>query len=211
MEEFQFNVVDIQSAYNAILGTPAEASFNMVVSVPHQRIKFLTTTGVEIMTNSPRSMYDYLMKKRRLTLEHVGTSSTEVKMVGECSNVEKQPKTEYEELNINSTYPEQKVKIGVDLSFEFHQALSEFLISHQDNFAWTTKDMPGLGRTVADHKLNVDPTFIPVQQRSRQFKEDMEKVMKEEIRKLLDAQFIEEVSYPTWLANVFMVKKENGK
>lgn len=35
IEELQFYVVDIQSVYNAILGTPTQASFDIVVSVPH--------------------------------------------------------------------------------------------------------------------------------------------------------------------------------
>lgn len=46
-EELQFYVVDIQSAYNAILGTPAQASFDMVVSIPHQLIKFSLPPGLE--------------------------------------------------------------------------------------------------------------------------------------------------------------------
>ena len=35
--------------------------------------------------------------------------------------------------------------------------------------------------------------------------------MAEEVRKLLEAGFIREVYYPDWLANVVMVKKNNGK
>jgi hypothetical protein len=32
-----------------------------------------------------------------------------------------------------------------------------------------------------------------------------------EVQKLLDAGFICEIHYPSWLANVMMVKKKNGK
>ena len=32
-----------------------------------------------------------------------------------------------------------------------------------------------------------------------------------EVEKLLKAQFIREVYYPDWLANVFLMKKSNGK
>ena len=35
--------------------------------------------------------------------------------------------------------------------------------------------------------------------------------MTEEVEKLLEADFIREVFYPDWLANVVMVKKSNGK
>jgi hypothetical protein len=34
---------------------------------------------------------------------------------------------------------------------------------------------------------------------------------KAKVQRLLDACFIHEVQYPTWLANVVMVKKKNGK
>ena len=33
----------------------------------------------------------------------------------------------------------------------------------------------------------------------------------EEVHKLQEAEFIREVYYPDWLANVMMVKKANGK
>jgi hypothetical protein len=36
-------------------------------------------------------------------------------------------------------------------------------------------------------------------------------VAKVEVQRLLDAGFICEVDYPSWLANVVMVKKKNGK
>lgn len=39
-EEVEFYVVDVQSVYNAILGTPAEVVSDMVISVPHQLVKF---------------------------------------------------------------------------------------------------------------------------------------------------------------------------
>jgi hypothetical protein len=35
--------------------------------------------------------------------------------------------------------------------------------------------------------------------------------IKAEVQRLLDAEFIREVDYPSWLANVIMVKKKNGK
>jgi hypothetical protein len=34
---------------------------------------------------------------------------------------------------------------------------------------------------------------------------------KAEVQRLLDIGFIREVDYPSWLANVVMVKKKNGK
>ena len=45
----------------------------------------------------------------------------------------------------------------------------------------------------------------------RVFAQDRDKAIVEEVRKLLEADFIREVYDPEWLANVVMVKKANGK
>ena len=43
------------------------------------------------------------------------------------------------------------------------------------------------------------------------FAQERDKAIVEEVRKLLEANFIQEVYYPDWLVNVVMVKKANGK
>ena len=61
------------------------------------------------------------------------------------------------------------------------------------------------------HKLNVCLTFPPIRQKKRVFAQERDKAIAEEVRKLLEADFIKEVYDPKWLANVVMVKKANGK
>ena len=41
--------------------------------------------------------------------------------------------------------------------------------------------------------------------------EELRKVVREEVDKLLNANIIKEVRYSTWLANFVMVKKANNK
>ena len=65
--------------------------------------------------------------------------------------------------------------------------------------------------SVIVHKLNVSPSFPPIRQKKRVFAQEWDKAITEEVRKLLEADFIREVYYPDWLANVIMVKKANGK
>ena len=71
--------------------------------------------------------------------------------------------------------------------------------------------MLGIDNEVIEHKLNVDPTKKPVQQKRQVFALEWNKVVMEEVEKLLTARFIREVYYPEWLANVVMVKKSNEK
>ena len=61
------------------------------------------------------------------------------------------------------------------------------------------------------HYLNVYPSSKPVRQKKRVFAPKRDNAIKEEVQKLTIAQFIREVYYPDWLANVVMVKKANGK
>ena len=71
--------------------------------------------------------------------------------------------------------------------------------------------MPGIPASIIQHHLNVDPEKKPVQQRRRIFTPKRNKAVMDEVNKLLTANFIREVHYPEWLANVVMVKKTNGK
>lgn len=48
-------------------------------------------------------------------------------------------------------------------------------------------------------------------QKKRRLGLEKRQAVDEEVRKLLEAGFIKEVKYTTWLANVVMVKKSNGK
>ncbi|XP_075650025.1 uncharacterized protein LOC142620551 [Castanea sativa] len=70
--------------------------------------------------------------------------------------------------------------------------------------------MPGIDPAVIVHKLNVSPSFSPVRQKKRVFAPERDRAAAEEVQKLREANFIREVYYPDWLANVVMVKKSNG-
>ena len=71
--------------------------------------------------------------------------------------------------------------------------------------------MPGIDPSVITHRLNVHPSSKLVRQKKRVFVPQRDNAIKEEVQKLTTAQFIREVYYPDWLANVVMVKKANGK
>ena len=86
-----------------------------------------------------------------------------------------------------------------------------FMKDNLDVFAWSHEDMLGIPASIIQHRLNVDLEKKPVQQRSRVFAPKRNKAVMDEVNKLLAANFIREVHYPEWLANVVMVKKANRK
>ena len=71
--------------------------------------------------------------------------------------------------------------------------------------------MGGIDLAIITHRLNVSPSFKPIKQKRRSFAQERQKAINEEVSKLLQAGEIREVEYPDWLANVVLVKKENGK
>ena len=71
--------------------------------------------------------------------------------------------------------------------------------------------MPKIEPSVMVHRLNVSPSFPSIHQKKRVFTQERDRAMVEEVCKLQDVEFIREVYYLDWLANVVMVKKANEK
>ena len=71
--------------------------------------------------------------------------------------------------------------------------------------------MPGIDPLIIVHKLNVLPSFPPIRQKKWVFAQERDRAITDEVQKLLEVDFIREVYYSDWLANVVMVKKANGK
>ncbi|GKV18329.1 hypothetical protein SLEP1_g28727 [Rubroshorea leprosula] len=78
------------------------------------------------------------------------------------------------------------------------------------NIAFGT-NMPGIPTSVSQHKLSTNPLKKPVAQKRRLFGWERLKVIKEEVEKLLQADFVRWVNYCEWVANPMLVKKANGK
>ncbi|RVW65915.1 Retrovirus-related Pol polyprotein from transposon 17.6 [Vitis vinifera] len=74
------------------------------------------------------------------------------------------------------------------------QSIQNILRSNHDIFAWTHSDMKGIHPSIASHKLNVFPAARPIRQKIRRFHPDRQRVIQDEINKLLEAGFIREFS-----------------
>uniref|UniRef100_A0A2N9HHU0 Uncharacterized protein n=1 Tax=Fagus sylvatica TaxID=28930 RepID=A0A2N9HHU0_FAGSY len=102
------------------------------------------------------------------------------------------PSGELDTIELEDGRPERTTKVGADLPPEMKESLVQFLKDNKDVFAWSHEDMP-------------------VKQKRRVFAPERNNAIMEEVDKLLAANFIREVFYPDWLANVVMVKKSTGK
>jgi hypothetical protein len=70
--------------------------------------------------------------------------------------------------------------------------------------------MPGIPREVIEHKLGIDPAFKPIKQKERIYTPERRETIRVEVNKLLEAGFIRPVYFPSWLANLVLVKKSDG-
>ena len=122
-----------------------------------------------------------------------------------------EPVEELEEVVLDESRLGRTTRMGTLASPMIHQDLVGFLRMNQDVFAWSHEDMPGIDLSIIVHRLNVNPASSPIRQKKQVFAQERDKVVAEEVKKLLEAGFIREVYYPDWLANVVMVKKNNGK
>jgi len=68
-----------------------------------------------------------------------------------------------------------------------------FLTEFRDCFAWSYKEMPGLGPHVATRKLAIDPRFRPVKQQPRRVCPKLQSDIVPEVDKLIIAGFINDL------------------
>ena len=121
------------------------------------------------------------------------------------------PVERLEEVFLDDSKPNQITRIGTLASSMVHQTLITFFKDNHDVFAWSHEDMLRIDPLVVVHRLNVSPPFPPIYQKKRVFALNQDQAIAEEVHKLLEVDFIREVYYPDWLANVVMVKKANRK
>ncbi|KAM2029589.1 hypothetical protein ACFX16_041084 [Malus domestica] len=72
-------------------------------------------------------------------------------------------------------------------------------------------DMLGISPDIICHRLSIDPKTKPVRQKRRSYDAERYEAMKVKVEKLKGIGFIRKVNYPTWVANVVLVKKNPTK
>ncbi|XP_072062157.1 uncharacterized protein [Arachis hypogaea] len=70
--------------------------------------------------------------------------------------------------------------------------------------------MSGIDPQIISHKLAINSAVRPIQQKKQKLGEEKRRASLEETQKLINAEFIKEIRFTTWLANVVMVRKQNG-
>jgi hypothetical protein len=89
---------------------------------------------------------------------------------------------------------EQKLLLWSQLSDEQETTLLRFLFNNKDVFPWSANDLCGVNRDIIEHSLNLDPAIRPRKQRLRKMFDDKVEVARNEVKRLLSAGVIREVT-----------------
>ena len=118
---------------------------------------------------------------------------------------------ELKELNLGTAEEPRPILVSTLLNPLEEEKYFELLSEYKDVFAWTYKEMPGLDPKIAVHNLAIKHGTRPVKQAQRFFRPELVPKIEEELNKLIEAGFIREAKYPTWISSIVPVKKKNGK
>jgi hypothetical protein len=195
--------------YNAIIGRGTLNSFEAILHPAYLCMKIPSEQG-------PIAVYGSQKAARRA--EESWTNSKAIHNIDEAEAYQQYKHKREKTASADQPKPmllcediaDQKVLLGSQLSGEQEKTLLRFLFNNKDVFAYTANDLYGVNRDVIEHSLNVDPTFRPRKQRLQKMSDDKAKGARNEVKRLLSAGVIREVTYPEWLANTVMVKKLMG-
>jgi len=217
----RFLIVDAPTSYNVLLGRPSLNTLGAVVSTPHLAMKFPSPSG-DILTIhcDQRLAHECYMASLHPQLPIQQTNHIErppgsgIALSGEDldpkvgRDVRLEP---VEETTLLELLNGHSITLGTGLNSDERAIITPVLVGNTDLFAWSAVDLPGVDPLVASHKLSIYKEACYISQKKRKFGEERRLAAKAEADKLLSVGFIEEAHYTTWLSNIVLVKKANGK
>ncbi|XP_074323974.1 uncharacterized protein LOC141660892 [Apium graveolens] len=169
----------------------------MVVDKANQVLNQASPTMQATKRKEPEQGNFYLKKNSEARIYQMVSNKEQAKI---------EAAVETEEVQVDESSPNKKVKVGSGLEESFKERLASLLREYKDVFSWSPRDMPGLHESIAMYSLDVNPNRKPVKQKRRNFALERQKAIDEEVEKLIKAGIINEIKYPEWLANVVTIK-----
>ncbi|KAA0064288.1 uncharacterized protein E5676_scaffold264G00260 [Cucumis melo var. makuwa] len=118
---------------------------------------------------------------------------------------------ELKEVNLGTIKEHRPTFISAQLFDNDKNEYVSLIKAYKNVFAWSYKKMSGLDPKVAIHHLAIKLEHRPIKQAQRRFRIELISQIEEDINKLIEAGLICEVKYPTWIANIVLVRKKNGQ
>jgi hypothetical protein len=210
-EQVTFDIVDMVYPYNAIMGRGSINKFEAAIHGLYLCMKIPGPQGVITVYGNQQTARnierDFVPGQRNV---HFLTTRREVPEATRLA-ANKHEKAQLQSNDGTKTFPldpatpKQTIIISEDLTSQDEEKLISCLSRNKDVFAWSALDLVRVSRTVIKHSLGIDPSVCPKKQRLHKMSGEKTEAAKSEVHRLLEANFIEPVAYPTWLANVVMV------
>jgi hypothetical protein len=112
------------------------------------------------------------------------------------------------EIDIGDGITPRPTFVKRDLSADYKSNSVDLLREYVDCFAWNYEEMSGLSCDLVEHRLPIKAGFRPCKQHARHYNPLMYDQIKEEIDRLLKANFIRPCSYAEWISNIVPVDKK---
>ncbi|XP_072065654.1 uncharacterized protein [Arachis hypogaea] len=164
--KIDYIVVDVSSAYNALIGRITLNQLGAIVSTPHLCMKFPTTKGIATIKADQKMARRCYNESLNLRGRGEEFHTIELGGVQRREELRPEPEGEVEKVQIGDT-SDKTTNIGMILKGNAKELLVQFLRDNIDLFAWKAADMPGINPKLMCHKLTVYPGSRPVQQRRR--------------------------------------------
>ncbi|CAL9020214.1 unnamed protein product, partial [Prunus brigantina] len=143
--------------------------------------------GESLQPNSPINLIEFLHEAGEadaLTIDDLETAPAE--MEDDYPEVQ----DPLLEINVGTEAEPRPLFVSQLLNPELTAEIIGLLHEYKDCFAWDYHEMPGLPRSLVEHKLKIKEGFRPFQQSPRRFSTEVQLKVKEEIEWLLEAGFI---------------------
>ncbi|XP_015949652.1 uncharacterized protein LOC107474542 [Arachis duranensis] len=157
-------VVNVSSAYNALIGRTILNQLAAVVSTPYLCMKFPTLEGIATIKRDQKLARRCYNESLNLKGNPRGEEINTIELGGVQVR---------EEL-----HPQPK---GAILRGDLKETLIQFLKNNADLFAWKATDMPGIDPKLMCHKLAVYPGSWPVQQKHRKLGPERSQAVEEQL------------------------------
>ena len=96
------------------------------------------------------------------------------------------------------------------LTEEQERKLIEIISKYKAAIGWTIADIKGISEEICEHRIFLEENSRPTRQPQRRLNPNIFEVVKKEILKWLEADFIYAISDSTWVSPVHVVPKKSG-
>jgi hypothetical protein len=118
---------------------------------------------------------------------------------------------ELEEIDIGPGDKPRPTFIRKKLDPSLWETTVALLKEYSDCFVWDYTEMPGLDKSIMEHRLLLKKGFRPFQQWAHQMRTEVLEEVKKEIEKMLEAGFIRPGRYAEWISSIVPVQKKDGR